>query len=74
MFDDAFAHGEGQVEPPKGCVALFKPGDNPQGVQVVVEAQAMRPERVVESLFAGVAEGRVADVVGQRQSFGEIGV
>ena len=58
VLDDAFADGEGEVESAKGRVALFKPGDDAQGVEVVVEAEAVGLERGVESFFAGVAEGR----------------
>src|SRR6185437_5137564 len=43
-------------------------------VKVVVEAQAMYPHRLVECSLAGVAEGRMADVVYQRERFGEIAV
>ena len=74
MFDDAFAHGEGEVEPAQGGRAFFKPGDDAQGVQIVVETEAMCLERAIQRLFAGVAEGWVADVVGQGQSFRQIGI
>jgi hypothetical protein len=71
VFDDAFAHGEGQVEATKGGVALFKPGDDTQSVEIVVEGEAVGAEGAVESFFSGVAEGRVANVVRQRQRFSE---
>ena len=71
MLDDAFANAEGEVEPAKGRIALFKPGDDAQGVQVVVEAEAVGAQGVVEGFFASVAEGRMADVVRQGERFGE---
>jgi hypothetical protein len=67
VLDNAFAHAEGEVEAAKGDITLLEPRDDAEGVQVVVEAQAECLERVVQSLFSGVAEGRVADVVGQGQ-------
>jgi hypothetical protein len=39
VLDDAFADGEGEVEAAKGGVALLEPGDDAQGVEVVVEAR-----------------------------------
>ena len=61
-----------RLRPRKAGVALLEPGDDAQGVQVVVEAQAMDLQARVESLFAGVAEGRMADVVDQRQGLGQL--
>jgi len=40
----------------------------------VIEALAEFAEAQVELLFSGVAEGRMADVVDERERFGEIGV
>ncbi len=71
VLDDAFADGQGQVEAAKGGVALLKPGDDAQGVEVVVEAEPGAAQAVVKSFFSGVAERRVADIVGQRQGFGQ---
>ncbi len=72
MLDDALAHPQGQIQPAKAGVALLEPGDDAQGVQIMVEAQAKAAQALVESLFAGVAEGRMADVVGQRQRLGQL--
>ena len=71
VLDDSFAHGQGQVQAAKARVALLKPGDDAQGVQVVVEAEPEAAQALVESLFAGVAKGRMADVVGQRKRLGQ---
>ena len=32
MLDDAFAKAKGEVEPAKGRIALFKPGDDAKGM------------------------------------------
>ena len=74
VLDDAFADAEGEVEAAKGRVALLEPGDDAQGVEIVVEVEAVGLERAVERLFAGVAEGRMADVVDQRQGLGQFRV
>jgi hypothetical protein len=60
-----------RLRPRKAGVALLEPGHDAQGVEVVVEAQAVGFRHFVESLFAGVAEGRMADVVDQRQGLGQ---
>jgi len=71
VLDDAFAYGEGEVEAGESGVALLEAGDDAEGVEVVVEAEAVDTEGGVEGLFSGVAEGRVADVVDQGERFGE---
>ena len=48
--------------------------DDAQRVEIVVEAVAVLAHGGVERFFAGVAERRMADVVDQRQRFGEIDV
>ena len=45
VLDDAFAHGEGQIQAAKCGIALFKPGDDAQRVQVVVKAESVGAER-----------------------------
>src|SRR5215831_17801539 len=72
MFDDAFADLEGEVESPKSSVALLEIFHNAQRVQVVIEGKTVLAHRGVERLFPGVAERRMADVVNERQDFGEI--
>src|SRR4051794_20971499 len=74
MLDDAFAHGEGEIEAAEGGIALLEPGDDAKSVQVVIEAQAVVAEGLIERLFAGVAEGWMADVVCEGERFGEFGV
>ena len=74
MLDDSFADGEGQIEAAKGEVTQLEVLDDAEGVQVVIEAQAMRVHCFVEGAFARMAEGRMSDVVHQRERFGEVSV
>jgi hypothetical protein len=71
VLDDAFADTQREVQAAKRGVAFFEPGDDAQRVQVVIEAEAVSPEGAVQRLFSGVAKWRMADVVDQRQRFGE---
>jgi hypothetical protein len=74
VLDDAFAQAESEVEAAESGVALLEPGDDAQGVEVVVKGEAVVAEGAVEGLFAGVAKGRMADVVGEGEGFGELGI
>src|SRR3990167_1476533 len=74
MLDDALAHFKREVEPGEGGVALLEALDDAQGVEVVVKLVAAGAHQLVELVFAGVAEGRVADVMHERQRFAEVGV
>ena len=74
MLDDAFAHFKSQIQAAKGGVTQLKVLDDPQRVQVVIEEKAMLAHGGVERLFAGVPEGRVADVVDQGQGFDQVDV
>ena len=71
VFHDAFADGEGEIEPAKCRIALLKPGHDAQRMKVVIEAQAVRAKGLVERFLAGVAEGRMPDIVRQSQRFGK---
>ena len=71
MLDDPFAHAQGQVETAKAGIPVLKPGNDAQGVEVVVKSQPMGSKSVVERLFSGVAKGRMADVVRQCQRLGQ---
>ena len=74
VLDDAFANLEGQVQAAEGGVALFEILDDAESVQVVVEEEAVLAHGGVERFFAGVAKGRMSDVVDEGESFGEIDV
>ena len=72
VLDDAFADGESEVEAAMRGVTLLEVFADAEGVEVVVETQAVALEALVEGALAGVAEGRVADVMHQREGLGEV--
>ena len=74
MFDDAFADFKRQIEAGKIQIALLELLDDPQRLQIVIEAVSMRAQQFIELSFSRVAERRVPDVVHQGQGLGEIGV
>src|SRR6202041_1359755 len=74
MLDDAFAGCQGQIQSAERGVTLFKPSDDAQRVQIVVESESESAQRLVECLLSGVAEGRMADVMDQGESFGQFRV
>ena len=71
MLDDALAYFEGQVQAGKAGIAALERFDDPQGVKIMIEAIAKAAHLAIQLVFAGVRERRMADVVAQRQSFGE---
>ncbi len=74
MFDDAFTNFEGEIEPFKPDIAMFKMFDDAERVKVVVEASPVRAHQFVKPAFAGMAEGRMANIVNQSQRFDQIGI
>src|SRR5579871_5562043 len=74
VLDDAFAHLESQVQAGEGGIALLEILDDAQSVEVMVEEVAVRAHSGVESFFAGVAEGGMADVVHQGESFDQVNI
>ena len=71
MLDQPLERFPGEIEPVEIGVAALQRGDDPQGLRIVVEA-AIGPEHFVERPFADMAERRVAEVMRQRERFGEI--
>ena len=71
VLDQALERLPGEVQPVERGVAPLEPGHEAKRLGVVVEA-AERRHAVGERVLAGVAEGRVAEVVRQRQRLGEI--
>src|SRR5438270_1989884 len=53
-------------------ITLLEVLDDTQRVDIVVEAAAVALEAAVERALTGVSEGRMADVVNQRQGLGQI--
>src|SRR5262245_35993727 len=74
MFDDAFAHFEGEIEAGEFKIAVFELFDDAERVKVVVEPAAVGAHEFVELAFSGVAEGRMANVVNERQRLGKFAV
>jgi hypothetical protein len=70
VLEDALAGLEGQVEPGELRVALLELVHHPQRLQVVLEAAELA-HALVERVLAGVAEGRMAEVVGEADGLGE---
>jgi hypothetical protein len=66
-----FQHFKGEVKPVKARIAAFKLGDHPQALGVVIEA-AICGERPIEGALTGMAERRMAQIVGERQRLGQI--
>ena len=71
VLDQAFEGLPGEVQAVERGVAGFQAGDDAKGLCVVVEA-AKGLHAGVERILAGVAEGRVAEIVGQGQGIGEV--
>ena len=71
MLEDAFARLEREVQPVEGRVADFQRVHHAQALQVVLEA-AMVAHAFVQRVLAGVAEGRVAQVVRQRDGLHQV--
>ncbi len=71
MFDQALERLEGQVEAVEARIFLFQFGDDAQRLGVVIEAAPPR-HRGIERALAGMAEGWVAEIVGERQRLGQI--
>lgn len=71
MLDHPFERLEGEVESVELGIALLELGEDAEGLQIVVEPAPGR-ERGIERPLAGMAEGAVAEVVGERHGFGEI--
>ncbi len=67
-----FAHAQGEIQPAKAGIANFEVLDDAQRVQIVVEAQAKLAHGLIQRSLAGMAKGRVPNVMHQRQRFGHV--
>src|SRR5690606_14020224 len=75
MLEYAFAGFKTQIEPVERPIALLEFVHYAQALQVVLEAAGIRRELAhagVQRILAGVAERRVAKVMGQRNRFDEV--
>ncbi len=71
VLDQAFERLPGEVESVESGIAPLERGDHPQRLRIVVEAAA-GGEAAIERALAGMAERRMAEVVGERQRLGQI--
>ena len=71
VLGEAFQGFPGEVQAVEAGVTLFEQRDGLEALGVVVEA-AIGAHLRIERLLAGVAERRVAEVVGERQGFGQV--
>ena len=71
VLGQAFERFPGQIQAIVLAIGRFEARQGPQAMGVVIEP-AMRLERGVERILAGVAERRMADVMRQRQCFGQV--
>ena len=71
VLDQALQRLPGEIEAVEAGVAALEIGDDAQRLRIVVEA-AVILDAGVERALAGVAERRMAEIVRQRQSLGEV--
>jgi len=74
VFDDALARAERKIQAAMACITLLESLDDPQRMEIVVEAKAMAAQTLVERPLASMPERRMTDIVDQRQSFRQINV
>ena len=71
MLDQTFERFPGQVQAVEIGITPFQPGDDAQRLGIVIEA-AIGLHQAVELALAGMAEGRVAEVMGKGQGLGQV--
>jgi hypothetical protein len=71
VLDDAFQRLPGQVEPVEIGIAMLQRRNDPERLRVVIEP-AMGLQAGVKGTLAGMAERRMAEIMGQRQRFREV--
>src|ERR1700693_4454465 len=71
MLDQAFERFPGQIEAIETRIAALQAGDHRERLGIMVEA-AMGSEALVERTLAGMAERRMAEVMGQRTGFRQV--
>ncbi len=73
VLDDPLQRFPGQVQAQEIGIAVLQFGHDPEGLDVVVEA-AVVAHLDLELVLAGVTEGRMAQVMAQRDGLGQIAV
>ena len=71
VLDHALQRLEAEVEAVEEGVAPLEGGDDPEGLEIVVEAAEGR-QRLGQRRLAGMAEGAVAEIVSQRHGLGQV--
>ena len=71
VLDHALKGLPRQIEPVEGGVATFKLCQKSQGLGVVIKTVIGR-HALLQDILARMAEGRVAEIVGERQPLGQI--
>ena len=71
MLGQPLQHLPAQIESRKARIGAFQPGQQPDGMGVVIEAAGGRHRRL-KRVLAGMAEGRMADIVGEAERLGQI--
>ena len=71
MLGEALQRLPAEVEPVEIRIGVLEAGHEPQAVAVVVEAAGIG-ERLPQRILAGMAERRVAEVVGEAQGLGQV--
>ena len=68
VLDDALADFEGEIQAGKIEIGTLKLFDDAKRLEIVIEARAVSAHQLVELLFAGMAEGWMADVMDESES------
>ena len=71
MFDQPFQRFPGEIEAVEIGIAMFQLGHQPQRMGIVVEAANVLGDGI-QRLLAGMAEGRVAQIMRQRHGLGQV--
>lgn len=71
VLDDALANFKAEIQAGKIKIGTLKLFDDAQRLEIVIEARAVSAHQLVERAFSGVAKGGMADIVNERECFGE---
>jgi hypothetical protein len=72
VLNDALADPKGEIEATMGGVTLLEVFNDAEGVDVVIEGATVTAETGVQSAFASMAKGGMADVMDQGEGLGEV--
>ena len=63
VLDDTLAHPQRQVQSAMCRIPVFEVLHDAQSVQIVIKPQSVRLKAAVQCTLAGMAEGRMPDIV-----------